>query len=699
MEYKHGEVIELIVHGEKYTTPPLPALSTIRRTSKKTEDQVWQRNLEYEKYDWNIDPDEGDLWFDVADQDQWNYYHSEVYRIHYGEWVMINGVPTYFNPDAYFFHAWFKLLIEDTYPLYKETSLEYYRFIEICENDRLTLGDCGIKGRRLGMSSMRASRKLRIAIVEDNTLSGIVSKTGDDAYEMYLMVKNGLEKLPGFLLPEINKVTLSEIHIARQTSRISKNNKFLSADKGKNNRINWLDTTENAYDGRRARDLVIDEAGKWDKVNVCVCLNKISDTLLVGGSVGGYVSVFSTVNKGDRGGDNFKKIFLGADPAKAVNGLTPNRLKRFYIEGYRGFYGYIGKYGESIVETPTPEQKKHLETYVDPSTGKLACPDPNIGAREWLQRLRDLLVNDPELYAEQVRKYTFRWQEAFDDANNMCHFNIADINAQKERLSAKLEYASIYRKGLFYMNERGHTYFKDTEDTSTERFYWYIIELLDETESNKFTWQNGQKSPMNTGFGSGGADLIMNTEKTAEKGSDAAMCIFKRYNALDTDNSNMIVALGIGRPTSTLEQHQQLFWAAQYYGVKMLIERQPIAWHDYAIDKKLLGYCIKTVLKINGQEVPGISAQDGEGREQHLTEQQEYAEQNMGKIWYMRILNDMMHFNVKDRTLYDGCMSFGYSLMALKEKYLNNIPVYSDEAPIIPMYDLRKKYGTRFGRG
>jgi len=681
-----------LVQGLVYTDPPTPQLSKIRRSSKKTEDQVWVRRTEYEQWEWNLDPEEGELWFNVASDEQWKYFDEEIARLHNGDWILINGVPTYFNPDCYFFHNWFTLLIEDTYPQFKDTTLEYYRFSELCEDDPLTLGDCGIKGRRLGLSSMKASRKVRIGIIEDNTLSGIVSKTGNDAYEMYLMAKNALSKLPGFLVPELAKVTESEIHIAKQTSRISKHNKHLSADKGKNNRINWLDTAENAYDGRRMRDVVIDEAAKWERCNVQICLSKISDTLLVGGSVGGYVSVFSTVNKGDKGGDNFRKIWDGSDHYKAVGGMTATRLKRFFIEGYRGFYGYIGKYGESIIDTPTPEQQKFLETYIDPSTKKRACPNPNIGAKEWLETLRKLCANDPELYAEQVRKYPFKWQEVFHDTNNKCHFrNRDEINNQIERIRTRLEGGAFYRRGWFSKeSDSGKVTFKDSSDG-----LWFVLEFLKTGEDNKWTWKGGQKTPTNTDYGAAGVDTFSNTESTAEKGSDAAMCVYKRYNALDPENSGMPVALYIGRPDTKTAFHQQIFWGSEYYGIKMLIERAPTDWYDYALSNKLLGYCLQTNLKMNGKAVYGIAPQDQEAREQHLTEMVEWADNSIHKMWFLRIIEDFIPFNVKNRTEFDGGMCFGYALMACKEKYRNIVPE-SSGTPIIKMYDnLRQKYGRR----
>src|SRR5215217_4731382 len=224
--YKKGERLKYMVQGIEYKCPPLPEPSTIRGSHLPKTDQVWYRRTEYEKWDWNITPfDEHKnklkLWYENPAKGQMEWYEEEIERLHVGDWIMIHGVPTYFNKYAYFFHNYFRLLIEQTYPIYKETSLEYFRFYQLCEDDNLTLGDVGIKGRRVGLSSMAASIDLLIGIIEDNTLQGIVSKTGDDAQEMFFMIKNGLENLPLFLVPELNKVTDSEIHIAKPAKRIS----------------------------------------------------------------------------------------------------------------------------------------------------------------------------------------------------------------------------------------------------------------------------------------------------------------------------------------------------------------------------------------------------------------------------------------------------------------------------------------------
>jgi hypothetical protein len=275
MEYRRGQVLEIEVQGLVYKTPPLPTLATIRRTSKKPENQVWARDLSYEKWVWTEKiVVKGETIEELIPQDRWEpeqlkWYEEEVQRLHFGTWIMLNGEPVYLNNYCYFFLQWFCLLGQPApgqkvaRPIFKDVSLEYFRFFELCEKDRFCFGDIGIKGRRVGLSSMSASIKVLIGILESNTLSGIVSKTGTDAKEMYFMVKNGIENLPRFLTPEIASVTDSEIHIAKQTPRISTNNKYLTGDKGKNNRVNWLDTSETAYDGREMRHVTADEAAKW----------------------------------------------------------------------------------------------------------------------------------------------------------------------------------------------------------------------------------------------------------------------------------------------------------------------------------------------------------------------------------------------------------------------------------------------------
>jgi len=659
--------LEIEVQGLIYKTPLSPRLTEIRGYHIPKRDQVWHRREEYLQWDWS----QG--WQRRATPEQKKWFDEEVERLHKGDWIYINGVPTFFNKYCYFFHQWFKVL-QGVYPTYKDTSLEYFYFYELCEIDPMCLGDIGIKGRRVGLSSMSASIKLLIALLESKTLSGIVSKTGTDAYEMYLMVKNGLDNLPEFLMPDVAKSTETEIKIAKPNAA------KVTADRGKDNRINWLDTAENSYDGRPLRHLTIDEAAKWWPKNVKLLFRKIVDTLVQGAYILGHVSVFSTVNRGDRGGDNFRELYLDSDHIngkKDKYGRTKTKLKRFFLPAYKGYMGYVGKYGESIIENPTHEQIKFLKEneYWNPIKECYEkCPDPYVGAKQFQAETRKMLEDDPEDLAEEIRNNPWTWQEVFKGANNRCNFNLDELNDHIAAIEAELQakgQKEYGRQGRF-VKIGGEVKFEDDK-----RGKWWIIEFP--TDVNRAEYKNSIRCPSNCIYGAAGLDTFANAKNTVDPGSDACLIICKRYDVLDPDNSFYPVAMYVGRPEIKEDFHDEIYWGLEYYGIQMLAERAPTDWEDYATRHRLaspndvenpVGYLV-TTRRSNNSWVYGIATTGGTGgageyKEQHLTEMKEHAKFHLKKIKFLRLLKEMVKFDIDDRTDYDACMAWGYALIALK---------------------------------
>lgn len=656
------KVIEIPCQGLLYRTPVCPPIDTIRGSHLPKQEQVWYRDLTHEQFDWELPQSQ---W--TPEQSQW--LDEEIERLHVGAWIMINGTPTYFNNWCYFFFQWF-VLQEGLYPIYKDVCLEYFYFFELTDIDPVHVGEIGIKGRRVGLSSMSAAIKLLIGLLESNTLSGIISKTEVDAQEMFYFVKNGLENLPSFLMPELKKVTESEIFIAKK----SRSTTTVSADKGRNNRIDFRATAENAYDQSRKRHMTIDEAAKWVKISVVMFFAKVLETVYVGTSLVGHISVFSSVNKGDQGGDNFRILWDGSDHVngkKDALGRTKTRLMRFFFAGYRGLMGYVGKYGESIIDTPTKAQTEYLKTLIDQTTGKLICPNPYIGAKEYLEINRKALENDPEELAEQIRKYPFTWQEVFKGANNRCNFDLDDLNEQIAVVEDECRVLGQQENGRRMRMEKRASGEKHPIDD--KKGMWYFLEFC--KENNKSVYKNNIKCPDNTILGCGGLDTYANAKNPVDPGSDACLIVMSRYNALDPEKSYRPIAMFLGRPTTKEDFHDQIYWGLEYFGIKMLAERAPTDWEDYAVrhrlaadleSPKLYGYLV-TSKRANGSETYGVHPSGKEFMEQHLTEMIEYAKFNMKKIRFLRLLKDMLKFDIKDRTDYDACMGFGYSLMGLRE--------------------------------
>lgn len=660
------------IQGLKYTFPKRPPLKDIRNYGLPRKLQVWSRNTEYEQWSWNTDPEEGELWYDNPEEGQMEWYKDEIHRINNGEWIYIDNEPTYLNKYDYFYHQWHTHQ-GGYYSQYRDTSTEFFRFYEIVDKSPYWLGLIGIKGRRLGMSSMAASIHLLHALTEENNLQGIVSKTSTDAKEMYLMIKYSLESLPSFLMPDMRSVGEKEMHFATPRERVSKNNQKINTNKGLNNRINWLAPSENAYDGRELRFLVIDEAAKFEECDVRKLFSKVSETLATGASVVGKVLMFSTVNAPSKGGLEFEEIWHQSDHTDErlldPDGITPTRMARFYIEGYKGVQGFIDRYGKSVIDTPTPDQSEYMAAQVHPKTGRPLNTNTSIGSLEFRKSRRKQLESNPELLSEEKRKFPFTWQEAFDSANNSCLFNIDDIKDREEELKNRLvelgrdiEKDELGRRGWFHKLDTGRVAFIDDP-----KGLWFVDTLLPDAESNKFTLIGDKRVPTNEEFGAAGLDPIRAGDSTVDPGSDACLIIRSRYSSLNPDGSGKPVAMFLGRMDNSKKFHEQIYNGLQYYGVKMLSERSPLNWLDYAEDNGLLGYLYSTT-RSNGTKVYGIVNQHNDAtKQEHIDVQILASLSDHSKIPFIRLIRDRKNFDIKNRTKYDACMADGYALMALKE--------------------------------
>lgn len=658
MSYKPGRPITIEVQGLTYVTPIMPSWDKIRGYDLSRNQQIWQRREEYLQWGW------GDGWEVDATQAQLQWLSEEIDRLQDGDWIMIDNVPTYFNRYAYFFHQWFTL--EDGYPDYRDTSLEFMYFYELCFKHHLCLGMVLIKGRRLGATSMCDSIQLLNAISEKNTLQGMTSKTREDAKEAFKITVNAFAKLPVFLKPKNsgNDAAANELYIREQPKRIKINEKVSQTGEGLNNRVNYLAPSENTYDGRRLFTVLVDEAGKMPvEMSVDKYWQILKKCLMKGARIVGKCLMVTTVNVAAKGGSEFRKVWDGADLDQRDRlGATKNGLWRFFIPGWKGYDGYVDQFGNSVWDTPTPEQTAYLAS--------IGCPDPTIGSKEYTDQLKAKESNDLEKYMEELRLCPSEWQDVFKAANNISYFNRLETQNRLEEIKGELlvagmnpEKDELGRRGFFAMTAPNKSEFIEDETGM-----WRVYELLPESEANKFEYSYGRKIPTNTAAGAAGLDPIATTRLTVDKGSDAAISIRKRYSSINPETSGGLYAVFIGRPKKKTDFHKQLFAALHYYGVKVLGELAPDDWVVYAEDNNLTGYLVATI-NSSGKEVYGISPQNKQAREEHLTEQVESNYHDIPKIQCRRLLEDRLAFDPDFRTVYDMCMADGYALMALKEAY------------------------------
>jgi len=246
-----------IIEGIPYVPPKRPPLKEIRNYKLPRIKQVWSRHEEYLDYDWS------DGWELNATDEQIEYLNQELDRLYNGEWIMWDGEPLYINNLCYFFMQWM-YLENEYYPEFRDSCLYYFRFVELVEKEKLCWGHILIKGRRLGASSMEASIELLQALIYRNSRQGIISKTGDDARDIFEFIVIAFQALPAFLKPSIegSDAPKKVLSVKKQAGRITKDKKQASNREGLNNTIGWKSTALNSWDSGKILRILIDEAGK-----------------------------------------------------------------------------------------------------------------------------------------------------------------------------------------------------------------------------------------------------------------------------------------------------------------------------------------------------------------------------------------------------------------------------------------------------
>ena len=655
----------LLIEGLKYEFPKKPNKKDFINYGKPKSEQYWQRSTEYEKWDWNLDDSKGQpLWYDAPEEGQLEWYLEEIDRFVNGVWILIDGEEVYFNKYTYFFLQWF-LLEDGTYPNFRDSILYYYRFIEICERSPVCIGHTLLKSRRMGATSMCLSALLLLAITTDNSNYGILSNKGDNAKKAFQRAVKAFGRIPPFLRPVQEGTTAPKkiLSLREQAKRITKSTSRGEAQEGLNNELSWENTDLNSYDSYALAAVLADELSKYPReVPVNEYLDVLKECCKKGTRIVGKILGPTTVNPPDKGGANYKIVWDGSDQtSKGAETGTQSGLFRIMIPSYIGLEGYVTKYGQSIIDKPTKKQTELLK--------EVDCPNPNIGARQFLLDDRAKSENNTDSLQAKIRQYPFNAQEVFDASNSGCIFpNREQLIERRKVLEDKLaelgltsDKDELGRRGWFHRVNGVIQFIDDSKNG-----LWYVDKLLPDNQANKYSYdRSNRKKPENEEWGAGGADPIASGDAPLDGGSDACLIIRSRFSSLDPDNTGYPVAMFLGRMDNPNKMHEQWYNALEYYGVRMLAERAPQNWIDYAEAHKLQNYLYGTV-RSDGKVIKGVNSQGEAIKQEHAETQVLQALSDVDKVPFVTLIRQRLAFNVRNRTDYDTCMADGYAGMALK---------------------------------
>ncbi len=652
-----GEIIE--IYGTEIPLPEQPHRSLIEdwgeRDPKK---QYWRRGELPDYMLMVLFDDEGFL---QLDDHQKEFAQKELDRIDNGFWFFNNGKPTYITGKCYFYFKYWTL--EDgNAPEYRSTIRRWFLFLDFWEKVLWCLGIVRGKKRREGATSEAASNLVYEAIRIKNSRCGIISKKNKDAKDAFTdKVTYGFRNLPLFLQPTLMnaKDSQTELHFAIpvKSTKLNRGKRVavVEADGGMNSKINYQPTALNSYDSGRLTRLLFDEGGKWPvDVPASIYLGIVKKTLVKGGIRVGFAEVPSTVNEmTKKGGAEYKKIWVGANQfAKDFDGQTPNLLVRYFCPAYDGYEGYIDQYGESIIDTPTAEQKLYVKTRYG--------LDITVGAKQHLLNVRKKL-KDEDL-EEEIRMNPFNEIEMFMSANTECEFNSMKINAQVQYLE---ENPIPTRQVRFFRKDDESIDWVDDPNG-----FWHIVALPPEGLANAFLMEGRLRKPGNKSDYVLGIDGYSNSQGGTH-GSKGSGFIYRKLNPADPANTGLFVAMFYGRPRSKQVFHEQLMFAAEFYGCEACYEFNSDDYLSYYSDRGRIRYLMRTPLSTidplkrqKEERVYGVKATNAFSLTKQLDTMVAYVENFCDKIYFPRLLEQLLEFDSEDRTKSDAVVAAMIALVS-----------------------------------
>ena len=665
-----GEIYE--IQGLKIALPSIP--KKINGQELKKEEQVFIKTpkpatLKKIKSIYNFKSYNEDI-----KEKYYEYINKEFDFRSDGYWFMCNGEPCYLTGSHYIYLNWTKIDVGS--PDFRHANRLFFYFWEACKADYRCYGMCYLKNRRSGFSFMASSEVVNVATVTRDARFGILSKTGADAKKMFTdKVVPISTNYPFFFKPiqdgmERPKTELSykvpSRRLTRKTIQATTQTTEEGDQMGLDTTIDWKNTGDNSYDGEKLQILVHDESGKWEKPDNILNNWRVTKTCLrLGSKIVGKCMMGSTSNALDKGGSNFKKIYNDSDLTKKKrnrNGQTASGLYALFIPMEWNFEGFINKFGFPVFDTP--------ETPVEGIDGELIYN----GVIDHWENEADGLKDNADALNEYYRQFPRTEKHAFRDETKESIFNLSRIYEQID-FNEEMVASGYVTTGSFQWKN-------GVKDTQVQ-FYpnpngrFKISWILPTDMQNNIEVKNGIKYPGNKAYGAFGCysyDISGTTDGGGSNGSLHGLTSFSL--SPDVPKSQFFLEY-IARPQTAEIFFEDVLMAIVFYGMPILAENNKPRLLYHLKRRGYRGFSmnrpdkVRNKLSVTEKELGGIPNTSEDIRQAHASAIESYIEENVGvtdnehgRMYFQRTLEDWSKFNINNRTKFDASISSGLAIMA-----------------------------------
>lgn len=550
---------------------------------------------------------------------------KQIHYSLYGYWFMCNGKPTYISRFHWFFLNYWSM--DCGYGEYRDRdrrkvlAFEYFMLVthktwntpcfganyQIEDRGRLFFGATYAKHRRDGATHVILAIGYLMTLYSLRKNTVIQSFDEDNAKDHYI------EKLiPAWQeMPFFFKAMWDGFDTPKD-GLLLKRQKNESFGKQLGSTIKFSKSAKKkAIDGKKLFFYHAEEEGKTIEENIytrwtCAinCLSQGRGAVKVG-----YSLHATTTYEMNQGGYVFQQLCEDSkiDTIDPETGTTKSKLVLIFISALDGLEGFIGPYGESIIEDPTPEQAEYI--------GK------SFGSKKHIQQEKRASLSEgtPEgmsKYYELCREFPEYYSDCWNNMSGENGFNKEKIDRALSRIR---EYKTPkVKKGdfLWYIDGKEYTAFeylkngfdKDNREgkviwnTNTDQGMWTLSHDIPFEQTNKKYQHHGIWYPQNPFKGVCSSDpfkFIAETKKRDNKGSKLSKgggAIFLEkdpYTDIGHDPSKWNGNRFIGSFLSSCEKDEfceLMLMATVYFGYQQFCESNEACVIEHFIKRMYAGF-------------------------------------------------------------------------------------------------------------
>lgn len=575
----------------------------------------------------------------------------------------------YITGLQYLYNTYWKF--QGKYMDFRVPDMHLFYVVEYCMQDPDCLGLNELTKRKNGKTARVGCWSYERSSRLTNHHAGLQSKSDTDAAQAFKKaIVHPWSKLPDFFKPRYDLMKGEEPSELRffPTARrgASINDDDDENEEALESFMDFMPSTESAYDGPELHTYVSDEAGKTKRpVSIKERQNVVRFCTEIDGVMTGkhWYTTTVEVEKGEEENYEFQEMTANSNPLERdENNRTGTGLYTYFLPAPKGMM-FDDKYGYPNEDRANTFLSNTIKSYES--------------------------KNDLRGLSSFKRKNPRNFKEAFSTDGEFALYNPELLNRQLDNISwtkKYTEFGDLEWEDGFRVKRRIELDSK-TEEYIPNKVYWSPnpkgkferVIGWEPKEPNKVFLEGISYAPNNNSYMSIGCDPFKYDKTKDKRRSNCAAFAYQIPDLLHPDRFDSMFTLRYSfREESTRAANEDILKMAWWCGCKVLFERNVNHWKNDFKDWE----CESFLKWIPRELEPGIIT-DSENIQTICNYTESYINEHIEKVFFKTLIRKdvgWLGFKVEDTERFDEPMAAGITLIDVKGKiFKNNNRTYSLE--------------------